>query len=69
MTSRILLIQFRHDGRAAMIGVGSGRDLLSAAYFGFRDITGIELNPIFVAPRLPGPTRRLSLVTTSSLDL
>ena len=48
MTSRILLIQFRHDGRAAMIGVGSGRDLLSAAYFGFRDITGIELNPIFV---------------------
>ena len=38
----------RRNGRAAVIGVGGGRDLLSAAYFGFRDITGVELNPIFV---------------------
>jgi hypothetical protein len=38
----------RHEGRAAVIGVGSGRDLLSAHLFGFRDITGVELNPIFV---------------------
>lgn len=38
----------RHDGRAAVIGVGGGRDLLSAYLFGFRDVTGIELNPIFV---------------------
>jgi len=38
----------RHTGRAAIIGVGSGRDLLSAHVFGFRDITGVELNPIFV---------------------
>jgi hypothetical protein len=28
--------------------VGGGRDLLSAHLFGFQDITGVELNPIFV---------------------
>jgi hypothetical protein len=38
----------RHDGRAAVIGVGGGRDLLSAWQFGFRDITGVELNPTFI---------------------
>jgi hypothetical protein len=38
----------RHTGRAAVIGVGSGRDLLSAHLFGFRDITGVELNPVFI---------------------
>jgi hypothetical protein len=43
-----LAYSIRHDGRAAVIGVGGGRDLLSAKYFGFRDVTGIELNPIFV---------------------
>jgi hypothetical protein len=34
--------------RAAIIGVGSGRDVLSAAVFGLEDITGIEINPIIV---------------------
>ena len=34
--------------RAAVIGIGGGRDILSAAVFGFRDITGVEINPIFV---------------------
>ncbi|MDA9459584.1 hypothetical protein XI00_36030 [Bradyrhizobium sp. CCBAU 21359] len=38
----------RHEGRSAVIGVGSGRDVLSAHIFGFRDITAVELNPIFV---------------------
>ena len=38
----------RHSGRSAVIGVGSGRDVLSAHLFGFRDITGVELNPIFI---------------------
>ena len=38
----------RHSGRSAVIGVGSGRDMLSASLFGFRDITGVELNPIFI---------------------
>jgi len=34
--------------RAAVIGVGGGRDIVSAAMFGYRDITGVELNPVFV---------------------
>jgi hypothetical protein len=34
--------------RAAIIGVGGGRDILSAAVFGYRDITAVEINPIFV---------------------
>lgn len=34
--------------RTAIIGVGGGRDILSAAVFGSRDITGIEINPVFV---------------------
>ena len=38
----------RHEGRSAVIGVGSGRDVLSASLFGFRDITGVELNPVFI---------------------
>jgi hypothetical protein len=38
----------RHQGRSAIIGVGGGRDLLTASIFGFRDITGVEYNPIFV---------------------
>jgi len=43
-----LAYSIRRSGRAAVIGVGGGRDLLSAEYFGFRDVTGVELNPIFV---------------------
>jgi hypothetical protein len=38
----------RNSGRSAVIGVGGGRDLLSAYAFGFRDVTGVELNPIFI---------------------
>ena len=38
----------RHEGRAAIIGIGGGRDLQTASIFGFRDITGVEYNPIFV---------------------
>jgi MFS family permease len=34
--------------KAAVIGVGGGRDLLTAHYFGVPDITGVELNPIIV---------------------
>lgn len=34
--------------KAAVIGVGGGRDLLTANYFGVPDITGVELNPITV---------------------
>lgn len=38
----------RNSGRAAIVGVGGGRDLLSAYAFGFRDVTGVELNPVFI---------------------
>jgi hypothetical protein len=34
--------------KAAVIGVGGGRDLLSAHLFGVTDLTGVELNPIFI---------------------
>jgi hypothetical protein len=43
-----LAYYIRHQGRCAIIGIGGGRDLLTASIFGFRDITGIEYNPIFV---------------------
>src|SRR5262245_23157891 len=43
-----LAYSIRRDGRAAVIGVGGGRDLLSAKYFGFPMVTGVELNPILV---------------------
>ena len=43
-----LAYSIRNQGRSAVIGVGGGRDLLSAYVFGFRDVTGIELNPIFI---------------------
>jgi hypothetical protein len=44
-----LAYAIRSQGRAAVIGIGGGRDLLSAYVFGFRDVTGVELNPIFVS--------------------
>ena len=34
--------------KSAVIGVGGGRDVLTAHYFGVPDITGVELNPIFI---------------------
>jgi hypothetical protein len=43
-----LAYAIRNQGRAAVIGVGAGRDMLSAYVFGFHDVTGVELNPIFI---------------------
>ena len=43
-----LAYSIRNQGRSAVIGVGGGRDLLSAHLFGFADVTGVELNPIFI---------------------
>ena len=37
--------ELRAGGTAAIIGVGGGRDVLTAAHFGFRRIVGIEVNP------------------------
>ena len=44
--------------RALVIGVGGGRDVLSAALFGARSITGVEINPILV--QLLTDTRQLA---------
>ena len=43
-----LAYTIRHSGSAAVIGVGGGRDVLSAFKAGFSSIDGIELNPIFI---------------------
>jgi len=43
-----LAYSIRNRGRAAVIGVGGGRDVLSAHHYGFASITGVELNPIFI---------------------
>ena len=34
--------------KSAVIGVGGGRDVMTAHFFGVPDITGVELNPIFI---------------------
>ncbi|MDH5511120.1 MAG: hypothetical protein OEZ32_12320 [Nitrospinota bacterium] len=38
----------RKKEKAAVIGVGGGRDIQSAYYFGFDEITGVDVNPIFI---------------------
>ncbi len=43
-----LAYRIRNSGQAAVIGVGGGRDVLSAYHFGFDDITGIDINPVFI---------------------
>lgn len=43
-----LAYRIRNAGKAAVIGVGGGRDILSAYHFGFDDIAGIDINPIFI---------------------
>ncbi|HEX4007726.1 MAG TPA: hypothetical protein VHX60_16245 [Acidobacteriaceae bacterium] len=42
--------------KSAVIGVGGGRDILTAHYYGVQDITGVELNPNFINldTRVPG---------------
>ncbi len=47
------------DGEVAVIGVGGGRDLLSAVAFGSRRATGIEVNGLFVR-LLRGDLRRFA---------
>jgi hypothetical protein len=38
--------QIRHDGDVCVIGVGGGRDILSALYFDQHSVLGIELNDV-----------------------
>ena len=56
-----LAYALRSTGRVGVIGVGGGRDVLGAWSFGFRDVTGVELNPIFVdLLERPGSFQRFS---------
>ena len=47
--------------KSAVIGVGGGRDLVSANLFGVRDITGVELNPDLHRPAHEGSILRVLL--------
>ncbi len=38
----------RPSGGACIIGVGAGKDLQSAIYFGHEKVTGVEVNPIII---------------------
>jgi spermidine synthase len=46
----LVTLAYRLPGikKSAVVGVGGGRDILSAYLFGVPDITGVELNPIFI---------------------
>lgn len=36
------------EGNACILGVGGGRDILSAIRFGYKNIVGVDVNPIFI---------------------
>ena len=38
----------RTGGNACIIGIGGGKDVQSAVLFGYKKITGIDVNPIFI---------------------
>jgi len=52
-----LAFHLRPDGDVAVIGVGGGRDLLTALWASSRHVTGIEVNRAFI-DLLEGPFRR-----------
>jgi hypothetical protein len=57
--------------KSAVVGVGGGRDLLSAHLFGVQDITGVELNRIFIDlhTRHPFYARYSNLTTVPGVRL
>src|SRR5207342_926270 len=57
--------------KSAVIGVGGGRDIASAHFFGVGDITGVELNPIFINLQLHDPyyRRYSNLISLPNLKL
>ena len=57
--------------KSAVIGVGGGRDIASAHFFGVGDITGVELNPIFINLQLHDPYYRSysNLISLPNLKL
>jgi hypothetical protein len=57
--------------KSAVIGVGGGRDLMSAHLLGVSDITGVELNPVFITlhTRDPFYSKFSNLTTLPNLKL
>ena len=53
--------------KSAVIGVGGGRDIVTAHYFGVPDITGVELNPIFINLHYHTPSIETSATLPASL--
>jgi hypothetical protein len=49
--------------KAAIIGVGGGRDVLSAHLYGVSEIVGVELNPIFIDLHTREPYKSFSNLT------
>jgi hypothetical protein len=49
--------------KAAIIGVGGGRDVLAAHLFGVSEIVGVELNPIFIDLHTREPYKSFSNLT------
>lgn len=69
----IVSLAYRLPGiqKSAVIGVGGGRDVMTAHYFGVPDITGVELNPIFVNldMTVPGYSKFSGMNTLPNLKL
>jgi hypothetical protein len=69
----VVSLAYRLPGihKSAVIGVGGGRDVMTAHYFGVPDITGVELNPIFVNldTTVPGYSRFSGMNTLPNLKL
>jgi spermidine synthase len=45
---RQAVYRFQTDARVLVIGPGGGSDIASARYYGHRQITGVEINPIII---------------------
>jgi hypothetical protein len=57
--------------KSAVIGVGGGRDVMTAHLYGVTDITGVELNPIFIRllTRDPFYSKFSNIAALPNLDL
>lgn len=69
----LVSLAYRMPGihKAAIIGVGGGRDILTAHLFGVPEIVGVELNPIFIRLHTEHPLYKAfsNLTTLPNLQL
>ena len=52
-----LVYALRKPGKSLIVGPGGGPDVISALYYGQKDVTGVELNPITVNDVMKGRFR------------